>query len=682
MSDHTPTPLLNGPQTVQSIRDTGYKSTDYAIAELIDNSVEAEAATVLLVVVEAQEAGRRRATTRAQEIWVIDDGVGMHEALLNEALSFGGSGHYDSRSGIGRFGMGLPQASVSQCKRTDVWTWQDSGVAAASHTYLDLEEIEQSDRADLTVPWPTTPGDPGHESLPDWVVETANVSLQSQIVAGQEMIPSGTAVRWSTLDRTRWVRSSTIRRHAEYLLGRIYRRFLTGEADRQCSIQFAIIDREDLQDGTRPDFDQIKPNDPTYLSVPADDNLEYWEEDNPSWSTEAGDGVPRTLRVEDTPLFERFRRDEEIPINDIHDNTYTVGLRVTMARPGARPDNYRNPGKHTRQGKHTRDNRGVSVMRADREIIRETTLVDEHTDRWWSVEVSFPPTLDEIFGVTNNKQEVPYLTSALRYVRQEDDADGPPDGIEAGEFTEDHPIAELYELARKIEALVRQMRTRQKKVNKRYKSNREKSDDKPPIPAVFAAVKTDRSRTSPTPGEVQHKELEQREGAEVARESTAEQIKEQFRERELDEREIETIVEQYKEGVNVQIIEETQPQAPAFFWPEELGDFESMHINRSHPANEYLLDALRLSDEKVAALTEEEAKQLLGRASDALGWLLLAWNRMELENQQLPDDYKQIRRWREAWGQVLRDYIASEPFQSAQEQLGELFDFERLGQEE
>jgi hypothetical protein len=51
--------------------------------------------------------------------------------------------------------------------------------------------------------------------------------------------------------------------------------------------------------------------------------------------------------------------------------------------------------------------------RADRELCIETTLATEATDRWWGLELSFGAELDEVFGVTNNKQDVPYSTQAL-----------------------------------------------------------------------------------------------------------------------------------------------------------------------------------------------------------------------------------------------------------------------------
>jgi hypothetical protein len=666
--ERKPAPLLNGPQTVKSIRDTGYKSTDYAIAELIDNAIEAKARNVLVVVVERTATGLRRATTRAEEIWVVDDGEGMDEQLANTALSFGGSHRYDSRKGIGRFGMGLPQASVSQCKRTDLWTWQESSLDNACHTFLDLKTIEESSNPALTVPWPSAPGEIGYETIPAWVKACAYAELDSQIIAGQEVVPSGTVVRWSDLDRTRWVRSSTIRKHAEYLLGRIYRRFLRPGHSNHRAIKFAIVAAEDLEKGKGPQFDLIIPNDPLYLSVPSGDNLEFWERQNPEWVE--GGQEPTTVRVTDEPLFKKYS-EVDLLVNDVKGTQHSVRIVASMAHPEARPANIRNVGSATHQGEHTRRNRGISVMRADREITLETTYVYEATDRWWAVEVSFDAALDEIFGVTNNKQEVPYFTSALKLAMQDGSAASLEDAIESGEFTEDHPIAELYDVAVKIVHIIRTMRDNQKETRKRRRDNQKKaSGGKTAVPAVSTAVKKERSTKEPTPGEKEYTKTAALEGQDAARERTIQQVREKLA-GQLSVDEVNAVVEQYREGMTVQVIEQTQDNAPSFFWPEEFGNLEVLNINISHAASKFLLDPLRLSDSQIEALDEVAAKKALGQGVDALVYLLLAWSWMELEHKQT-NEYEVIQRIRDNWGRRLREYVGSDPFRASREDVADL----------
>ena len=70
---------------------------------------------------------------------VIDNGDGMSKEVLWDSLRFG-IGTRRARRGIGRFGMGLPYSSISQCRKVEVYTWQEPGKVIS--TYLDLDEIK------------------------------------------------------------------------------------------------------------------------------------------------------------------------------------------------------------------------------------------------------------------------------------------------------------------------------------------------------------------------------------------------------------------------------------------------------------------------------------------------------------------------------------------------------------
>ena len=51
-------------------------------------------------------------------------------------------------------------------------------------------------------------------------------------------------------------------------------------------------------------------------------------------------------------------------------------------------------------------------MRAGRELELDQSWIVSYDprERWWGVEVEFPPSLDEVFGVTNNKQTARYFS--------------------------------------------------------------------------------------------------------------------------------------------------------------------------------------------------------------------------------------------------------------------------------
>jgi hypothetical protein len=71
----------------------------------------------------------------------------MLHTLQPFALQFGNGTRLDpqAQTGMGRFGMGMPSASISQCTRVEVWSWQD-GVDSALYTYLDVDKIRSGEQ--------------------------------------------------------------------------------------------------------------------------------------------------------------------------------------------------------------------------------------------------------------------------------------------------------------------------------------------------------------------------------------------------------------------------------------------------------------------------------------------------------------------------------------------------------
>src|SRR5262245_9997055 len=137
---------------IQATRDSGYKGTASAISELVDNSIQA-GATRIAISVTATTSGEE---DKAIEVSVLDNGCGMDPFTLRQALRFGGSTRFGDRSGLGRYGMGLPNASLSQTRRVVVYTWRSSDDRRAGRSsrsrahyipervytsYLDVDEI-------------------------------------------------------------------------------------------------------------------------------------------------------------------------------------------------------------------------------------------------------------------------------------------------------------------------------------------------------------------------------------------------------------------------------------------------------------------------------------------------------------------------------------------------------------
>jgi hypothetical protein len=144
ISETTPSPIVAVPTFINAIRDSGYKSPAAALAELVDNSLEAGAKHVSITI--RPEPGPELRPTIA----MTDDGCGMPPSVLQIALQFGGSTRFNCRIGSGRYGMGLPCGALSQARRIDLYSWQSP--SSVWWTFLDATAITNG--ALLEVPKP------------------------------------------------------------------------------------------------------------------------------------------------------------------------------------------------------------------------------------------------------------------------------------------------------------------------------------------------------------------------------------------------------------------------------------------------------------------------------------------------------------------------------------------------
>lgn len=120
---------------VRSLRDMGYEFSA-AVADLVDNSVEAKANTVRINV---EWQGSK------SYVLIADNGEGMRPEVLQEALRFGTERDYDETD-LGKFGLGLKTASLSQCLRVTVATrWNPARADIMAYCW-DVEHIEATNR--------------------------------------------------------------------------------------------------------------------------------------------------------------------------------------------------------------------------------------------------------------------------------------------------------------------------------------------------------------------------------------------------------------------------------------------------------------------------------------------------------------------------------------------------------
>lgn len=188
----TDLPLVATRTFIHATRDAGYRGAPQAVAELVDNAVQA-GATRVDIGVEARDDG--------VEISVLDDGCGMDAGSLAAALQFGGSTRFDDRAGMGRFGMGLPNSSLSQARRLEVYSWRGGGPPLRAH--IDVDEIAAGDVAGVSRPEPGSL--PALDPLPT---------------------ESGTLVLWRRCDRLSDRKVRALRTELRTTLGGMFRHYI------------------------------------------------------------------------------------------------------------------------------------------------------------------------------------------------------------------------------------------------------------------------------------------------------------------------------------------------------------------------------------------------------------------------------------------------------------------------
>lgn len=121
--------LPYAPILVESTRSIGY-SFESALADIIDNSL-GKNATEINVLYSSKDP---------QYVAVVDNGCGMTEDELESAMRYGSKSSLDIREkdDLGRFGLGLKTASLSQCRKLTVITKKDGKCNAAC---WDLDHI-------------------------------------------------------------------------------------------------------------------------------------------------------------------------------------------------------------------------------------------------------------------------------------------------------------------------------------------------------------------------------------------------------------------------------------------------------------------------------------------------------------------------------------------------------------
>lgn len=153
---------------MSSLRDIGYDLPS-AVADLVDNSIDAGATSIAIDVIRKGKSSFIR---------VADNGRGMTDRVLDEAMRYGSRRSYDGFD-LGKFGLGLKTASLSQCRRLTVAT-RSTARGRVRVRRWDLDEVRRRDAWELERLVPS--------ECPQFLIEPIRET-------------PGTVVLWEKLDR-------------------------------------------------------------------------------------------------------------------------------------------------------------------------------------------------------------------------------------------------------------------------------------------------------------------------------------------------------------------------------------------------------------------------------------------------------------------------------------------------
>lgn len=372
-------PLFRSDTMLESLR---YENYDFlhGLGELVDNSVEGGAHNIWVMhktedtTLTTGNQKKPKTYEVVSEIAVVDDGEGMPLSVLRKALVLGESGPRRSKAlGIGRFGVGMTLGSLALARRIDVYSRSQKD-GSFYHTYLDLDSVKAGQQKRIPTPEVATP--------PAEYAEQVKNS-------------SGTIVILTKCDRLQYSQTNQDRPtssdyHLDGLphwLGRTYRKFIANGVN-------LWVDKT-----------KVFLHDPLYLLGPT-----VWDA--------KGKGDPKAKDL-GTSYIEL-----ELPAQP--GKTAKVAIRMTLLPIEFREKRFHG-GKGIAAERRVDENDGVSILRADREVLYDKVPYlypgvyerGREIDRHWGCEISFPPELDQYFTVRYIKrgaEPVSFLRKEIRKI--------------------------------------------------------------------------------------------------------------------------------------------------------------------------------------------------------------------------------------------------------------------------
>jgi hypothetical protein len=403
---------LFGSKFIEQLRSSGYKNPIYAMAEIIDNSVDAKATEIDITIVEQNFDNGLKKTRKIKDVFFIDNGSGMTSKEINGCLRFAdGVGRTNER--IGAFGVGLPNSSIFVGKRVEVYS-KDKKTNQWNFVYLDIDEqLKQVS--------------PGYKPA----INKSPSFDQEQIYLNLNLNEVSTIIRWSKIDNIGAARAETVKERSSKLTGRIYRYALLDE-DSLLKINYNSI----LLGNKKYEFrDEVIPYDPLFVTAAktpiTEDIWKASEEDNynpklpgdekfnaKNYYSKYIEGCIKNKT--NKPLFQKF--DEYWDVNhkiSIDGIQYKFKTRASYAYKDIKNPGIRNGGNtivgkeigRKMDGERYFKSANIFFIRTNREIDFGNYGFYKNRDpqnRFWTVEVHFGPELDSLMGLDYQKQHVSF----------------------------------------------------------------------------------------------------------------------------------------------------------------------------------------------------------------------------------------------------------------------------------
>lgn len=383
--------IINISDYGDALRNSGYKDIESAMAEIVDNSIQAEAENILVIIKDRVPSWGKK--SQVYEVAFLDDGTGMTPEWVQGCLRFG-NGTRRTAKGMGKFGVGLPQSSLYACPRVEVYSWQN-GIENCYRAFLDIDMISNGEQLKI---------DPAVKmSIPDEYKKYLKKGLK---LCGSEFdyTEHGTFVLWKNCDNVVPSTANALFKRLGFSFGKKYRHLICDEK----SNIYLIHDTKDQYN------EKVLPNDPLFLM---ENNIILGDPNEPEKLQR------KKYAAGSEPIFELYRTEfcpdgvvkKKIKYWDRDTKTAKEGI-VTITFSIVKEKFYDiehmpnpTPG-NTDMGKYVGQLEGISVVREGREIdfgefgFYSDKNSPEH--RWWGCEIAFDRELDQVFKVANNKQHV------------------------------------------------------------------------------------------------------------------------------------------------------------------------------------------------------------------------------------------------------------------------------------